>query len=368
MLFVDIYRVLLNSLYFLLKLFPTDNKKIVFISRQSNKISLDYRLMVNDIKKRYSDYKIIILTKRIEKRAWDVIVKNTIVIFKQMYNLATSKICVIDGYNISVSLLKHKKSLKIIQIWHSMGAIKKFGYQTLYTNKDKKIAKKFRMHKNYDYIISSSRIMNKYFKNAFNYDNKSFVNLSLPRVDYLINNHKKLKKEIYLKHSYLKKKKNILYVPTFRKNHNYQIDYLIKNVDFNKYNLIIKLHPCMKCVDYSQYDIKDYSAFQLLSIADYVITDYSAFSIESLILEKPTFIYAYDYDDYVKQNGVNINLKKEFEKYFFKDCNKLIDAITKKPYDLNIIKSLKKKYVKDYSGHATEKLVDFIIESGSIDE
>ena len=49
-----------------------------------------------------------------------------------MYYLATSKVCVLDGYCIPASILKHKKKLKIIQIWHASGAIKKFGYQILY--------------------------------------------------------------------------------------------------------------------------------------------------------------------------------------------------------------------------------------------
>jgi CDP-ribitol ribitolphosphotransferase len=56
-------------------------------------------------------------------------------VFKAMYYLATSKVCVTESYCVPISILKHKKELKVIQIWHSSGAVKKFGYQALNTKK-----------------------------------------------------------------------------------------------------------------------------------------------------------------------------------------------------------------------------------------
>ena len=104
----------------------------------------------------------------------------------QLYHLATSRVCIIDGYNIAVSVLNHKSELKIFQIWHSLGAIKKFGYQTLNTVKSKKTAKIFKMHNNYDYITCSSNDMIKYFSKSFNYERNNFVPIGLPRIDYLL--------------------------------------------------------------------------------------------------------------------------------------------------------------------------------------
>ena len=101
MLFIYICIGILNFIYFFIKLLPTNKDKIVFISRQSDKMTLDYRLIINDLKKRYPNYKVKVITRRIEKNYKDVFLKNTTLIFKQMYHLATSKICVIDGYNIA---------------------------------------------------------------------------------------------------------------------------------------------------------------------------------------------------------------------------------------------------------------------------
>ena len=45
------------------------------------------------------------------------------------------------------------------------------------------------MHKNYDYIISGSEAMTKYFMQAYGYPKNKFLNYGLPRMDYLLNNH-----------------------------------------------------------------------------------------------------------------------------------------------------------------------------------
>ena len=87
-----------------------------------------------------------------------------------MYHLATSKVCLVDTYIIPVSILKHKKDLKIIQLCHGIGNIKKFGYQTAKNKngKNNKLSKLLNMHYNYDYLISTSKETSNYYSEAFN--------------------------------------------------------------------------------------------------------------------------------------------------------------------------------------------------------
>lgn len=358
-------KIFLNVLYFFLKLLPTKNK-IIFISRQSNSPTLDFVMLKSEIEKK-CDYKIVMITKKMKKNTKDIL-KNSDIIFKEMYHLATSKVCITDGYNIPISVLKHKKKLKVFQLWHSLGAIKKFGYQSLNTDKKRKIAKIMNMHKNYDYIISGSQEMTNFFMKAFNYEESSFCSLGLPRIDYIVNktNLKNNKKSIYKVYPKLKNKKIILYVPTFRDNKNYKINELIDNVN-NNYALIVKVHPNMnvniKKKD-NVYTCDEFTSLELLSIADYIITDYSAIAIEASILEKPIYLYCYDYDEYSKYPGINTNLKKDLKGYFFTDSKKLFRKIEKQEYDINIIRAYKDKYVCDTTGNITSNLANFIIERG----
>jgi len=356
---------LLKFIYFFFKLFPIKNK-IVFISRQTNKPSLDFRMLKKEINNIDENIKIVFITKKMKKNIKDGM-KNLGNIFLQMYHLATSKVCVIDGYNITISALKHKKQLKVFQIWHSLGAIKKFGYQSLNTKKDKKIAKVLKMHKNYNYITCSSKNMIKYFSKSFNYSKEKFVPIGLPRIDYLLKYSKINRKKIYHKYPKFKNKKVILYAPTFRDNDNYKINELINTIDLKKYILIIKVHPNTNYkINYQKnvYTCNEFTSLQLLSIANYVITDYSGISLEAAVMEKPVYLYVYDLKEYSKNPGINIKLKEDLPNYVFENEKELYKKLSTENYDINVIKKYKEKYITNSNGTVTKNLANFIIERG----
>lgn len=367
-LFIYIYLFILRIIYFFFKLLKTKNKA-VFLSRQTNSPSLDFKMLEEEIRKIDKNIEIVYVTKRITKDKKSVL-KNFRIILKSMKHLATSKICITDGYNIAISNLNHKKDLKIFQIWHSLAAIKKFGYQSLNSNKDKKIAQVMNMHKNYDFVNCSSEEMKKYFSKAFNYDEKYLYPLGLPRIDYLISKEKIIKKQIYSKYPEFKKKKVILYAPTFRENNNYKIEELIKEVNFDKYILIIKTHPNMNInIDNKKvYTCDDFKALSLITVADYIITDYSAIMVEASTINKPVYLYTYDIDDYKNNPGLNIDLEKELKGCVFKDSKKLFNTLNKNKYDMKVLNDFKNKYVVSTKKDVTKNVAKFILEKGGMYE
>ena len=364
-----LFKIHLKIIYFFLKLFKTDNNKILFLSRQSDTKSIDFKLMEKDIKNRYSNKKLIILTKTLNRNNF---IKYYFHIYKQMYHIATSKVCLVDTYIIPISILKHKKNLKIIYLCHGIGNIKKFGYQTLKneSGKNEVVSKLMGMHKNYDYVISTSNETSKFYSKAFNMPISKIIPIGNPKIDYILNLNAKDK--ILKKYPDLKKKKVILYVSTFRTYEDNYLEKFIENANTDKYNIIMHIHPVTykyhKNIDrYIKsnkiYRCKEFSTQELLSIADIVITDYSSFVFESAILEKKTYLYVPDYDRYIKSNGLNVDIYKELDGYVYKDIKSLFKKIDKNDYDLNVIRNFKEKYVSNCEGNATKKLVDFIMEN-----
>lgn len=349
-------------IYFFLKFQKQKPNKIVFISRLSDKKTLDFELLEKELRTNGYD-NIVFLCKRIDSFNKDLLgnIKYTI---KCLNHLSTSKVCVTDSYTLAVSAVNHKKSLKIIQIWHSLGAIKKFGYQTLGTTsgRDTKTANVLQMHKNYDYIISGSKTMTKYFAEAFNYPVKSFLNYGLPRMDYLLENEQQLITKITEKYPILKEKKNILYAPTFRTTKDDQTHELINHIDFNKYNLIIKCHANQQLTIDNPNVLKceNFTALDLITICDYLITDYSGIAIEAAILNKKTFYYVYDYDKYQHNNGLNIDLYQEMPGCVFDNAEDLIKKLEKK-YDSKILQKYREKYIEVRDGTSTKKISKLII-------
>lgn len=365
-----LFKLNLKIVYFFLKLTPANSKKIVLMSRQTDSKSIDYKLIEEDIKKRYPEYKVVILTKKLKKDVKSLI-RYYFHIYRQMYNLATSRVCLVDTYIIPVSVLTHKRHLIIIQLCHGIGNIKKFGYQTLKkeSGKNETVSKIMKMHCNYDYLISTSEATSKYYAEAFNMSSHQMLNFGPPKIDYVLNIKSK-EKYVIDKYPNIKDKPVILYVSTFR---TYEDDYLkefVENAPLDDYNVIIHIHPVAyrlhpnidKVIkDKRIYRCKDIQTVDLLSVADYVVTDYSSFVFESAILEKPTYLYVSDYEKYVSKNGLNIDIFKELPKYVFKNSKDLFDSIKNKKYSKTVIRKFKEKYIENTSGDSTRRLVDFMI-------
>jgi CDP-ribitol ribitolphosphotransferase len=284
----------------------------------------------------------------------------------QMIDIATSKVIIVDGYNLPVSLLKHKKGTKIIQEWHALGAIKKFGYQSIgkVDGINPMVAKILKMHAGYDYVISGSDGMNKYFAEAFNVPEEKVIAIGTPIVDFLKKEDPKSKKALYKKYPELKNKINVLYSPTFRNDKKYNYDDIINNTDFNKVNLIITNHS--KVEDKANddrvisIDSKEFSTFDVLKICDYVITDYSALMIDAAIINKKILLYVYDYEKYDENNGVNLKLLEDFPKITSKEGKTIMNIINKDKYDKKSFEKFKKLYTPQTKKTCTEETMDLI--------
>lgn len=367
---ITILKFFANLIYCILKIFPTKNK-IVMITRQSNTPTLDFRLLKEEIENTDNSIMIETLCNKIESNALyraGVLykIKYILYILKIMYNLATSKVCIVDGYCIPVCILKHKKKLKIIQIWHASGAVKKFGYQILdkEAGSNSRIANLMCMHKNYDYIIAPSEATKKYFSEAFNTPEDKIVKLGLPRLEYISESKYSKSEEILKKYPKLKEKKNILYIPTFRKNNDFNaVEKILEyKIDENKYNLIISLHPLDTTPVPEKYLVdKKYSSYDLIKIADYIITDYSALSIEASVLNKPIFIFLPDIKEYKEETGLNINLKEELSTFTCENFGEIIDKIEKKEYNTKELEKYREKYIEINENKTTENLASFIL-------
>lgn len=304
----------LNLFYFFIKFLKTQ-QKITLISRLNNQNSIDFTVLIDFLKISLPNYKIVALNRKLDKNFKSKI-KYIPHMFIQMYHIATSRLIIIDSYCICISVLNHKKSLKTIQIWHAVGAFKKFGYSILDKEEGSEslLAKIMGMHKNYDYIIISSNYVKPYIQEAFNVnDDKLLVSL-LPRINYLQNYHNELKTKILSTYSLLNNsKKNILYAPTFRKDGTNFFKIVINNIDYSKYNLIIKQHSGKEKIYINgklKYSEESQFGIELLCVADHIITDYSAIMYETMILNKPLYFYVPDLENYEKKRGFYFNYKQ----------------------------------------------------------
>lgn len=355
----------MSFVYFFIKFFPIQKNKITMLSRQSNDINIDFKMLLDEFSNQDKNIKVKVLCKEVPKNIIGRI-KYCFFLIICLYHISTSKVCIIDGYSIPISCLKHKKDLKIIQIWHSLGAIKQFGKQVIGKKEgsQSEISKIMKIHQNYDYVLCASDATREFYKQGFGVDESKILKLGMPRIDYLLGKDEKINKKIenlYKDYPNLKEKKTILYVPTFRQGKSVHIYDLINSVNTDEYNLIIKLHPLDKTIVDSKYTINNkYSTFDLLKIADYVITDYSALSLETSILDnKQLYFYLYDIEDYKIDRGLNVNLRKEMPNYTFSNVDDIIKNIQEDNYNFEELKKFRDKYVQTVDTNNSKRIVEF---------
>lgn len=364
---IKILNFVLNILYCFLKVFPTRDEKIVFCSRQSNEPPLDFLMLKDYMSTSTDDIEFAMICCRMENS-----IRGHVSFFFQairsMYHLATSGICILDSYWPAVSMLKHKKSLKVIMLWHSIGKMKKSGYQSLgkRSGRNKDYAGALKMHRNYDYLIGGAPVWNKYYVEAFDIREEQILNYGLPRIDYLLKTRESNREKFFREYPSLEGKKIVLYAPTFRKNMKSRWEDILSASVYDDIVILIKNHPGQAVDERKQqrnvYYPDDWKAIDLLSVCDCLITDYSSISLEAAVLEKRTFFWTYDYDEYMENSGINIDLKREMSGNLSADIDRIMYMIENDIYDTEQQEQFIEKYLPDSMGESTEIISNFIMD------
>lgn len=363
LLLISILKLGLKVLYAPLKLLKTKNR-IVYLSRQSNEKSIDMTLLEKAIAEECPDTQQVFRLRTIPDGIGPKI-KYCLGIIGDMYFLATSKVALLDTYSITVSCLKHKKDLKVIQMWHASGALKKFGLQSIgkKDGRDESISKAMCMHKNYDYILAPSKATAGFYMEAFGYDAKVMKICSLPRVDEVLTDNGCVNR-FFRENPALADKKIIVYLPTFREGEADAVKELKKAFDegMDGYHLIISTHPLFSSVDREdRFSFNgSFSTYDLMKIADIIITDYSACAFDASVLMKPLYFYIPDYEEYKNERGINIDIKTEMQSASFENASDMLSAIKNDEYDYNSLFAFKSKYMENTNSNNAQILAKFV--------
>ena len=350
---INIGRVILQLIFDVHTIAPVKNR-ITIISRQSNTPSLDIRMLTERLQKELLEYEVTVLCRKLDNKVsyvWHMITT-------QMHSVATSRAVVLDSYCILISFLRQRSDLKVLQMWHALGAYKKFGKSILgqAEGSSQQIADIMNMHRGYDAILASSEAGVQGFKEAFGYDEDYFRIIPLPRTDLLRDPVYKEKKRAEILSAYpeLAGKEIILYAPTLRKGsaaelqeEKDRIDEFIRLVDKDRYSIILSGHPVVshRVTINGETPVKGYTSMELLTTADHFVTDYSAMLYEAAVMGVRTYIYAYDLDNYIDRRGFYLNPYTDLPSYPHRDPHEVIREIGYDKYDFNKLRDFAERNV-----------------------
>ena len=332
--------------------------QIAFISLESNQLESDLELIYQELKKE-NKYSLKMVLINYNKKS---LINNFLYMLnciKQIYVINTSKVVLITDNNYVISNFK-RPGVKVIQVWHATGAIKKFGNA---------IKREYPI-KNYDYVIANSDYWKQPYQEAFNVSEQGVIITGMPRVDHLVDPYylTQAKARMYSRYPILKGKKVILYAPTFRGN----IYQGFKTVDFDaqavlnalgeEYVIIFKFHPLLLKTTLSDdsrvINMNHENTHDLFAVCDVLISDFSSIIFDYSLLNKPMCFFVPDLDEYIETLGCFVDYRRVMPGAICYNETQVIAALQgNKKYD---IKAFRDMFFKYQDGHNTQRIVMFI--------
>lgn len=376
---VSIYLIHVKIWFSFFKLFPT-KKKTVLVSSFGDNIYFVWKEVLEK-----TDDDVVILKIPGSKGNFIPNPRTKVIHFDMMrmplsfilgvYHLATSRFIFIDNYFGFLSATPFKKGVTCVQLWHANGAIKQFGLKDPSIQfRTERAYKRFRkVYSRFHRIVVGSDEMAEIFKQAFHVEDNIILKTGIPRTDIFFNNEQinKLKDKLFNKYPMIKKKKVILYTPTFRdqqlRRHSIKLNIkkLYEELK-DDYVFMLRLHPAIMKKYENNYpdfivDVSDYpDANHLLFVTDILISDYSSIPFEYALLEKPMIFYPYDLDEYKVSRGFWKNYEEMVPGPIAKNTDELINLIKEEQVDLSHIKEFSKKWNKYNDGFASERLINYL--------
>lgn len=181
----------------------------------------------------------------------------------------------------------------------------------------------------------------------------------------------------------LEDKEVFIYMPTWRGKNSYGamkttavreiLEEFDKNLNDNQC-MFVNLHPNVgENIDYSDFKHIDsfpteVAKYEFINCSDALITDYSSIFFDYSITKKPIVLFMYDYDDYMEDRGMYIDVKSLPFKQIY-NIEEMCDSFKDSKiltYRYDDAKDYFDKYTSYDSIDATEKLVDYVFDGKDV--
>lgn len=366
--------------YYLCRLLPVKKKRVLCIMTHDDGESSNVSLAVKALKELSVGYTFAYITKKetLEVKGLGSIKPLLSFFFTKPYQLSRAQTILMDNVFLPFAYLSRRRGVKVIQLWHGTGTIKKFG-QDVNTGRLKELERK--ANRNITHLIVNSEETKKLYAKTFGIDEDRVYPIGLPKTDEVIRRiqeEEKLglnrdKEAVYRRYAIPDHAKLVLYAPTFRDQQLDGADTLNQLFELKKglpenYYLGLKLHPYIaeacegirlpQGVCQMSFDTDTNS---LLMASDILITDYSSIIFEFCLTGRPMLFYAYDLKEFSNHGR---GFYYEYESYVpgpvVATAEEAAAVIRENRFDADDITHFKDRNYLYPDGKATERLLQII--------
>jgi CDP-glycerol glycerophosphotransferase (TagB/SpsB family) len=326
--------------------------KVTLLTRQSSNAPSDFLLLRDAIVRADPTVKVQMIARMVPP---GIIRKfgYALHLLVEMYHASTSRVLVVDGYSIIASATPRSDGLVVVQLWHALGSLKKFGLSIVGQRggRDPRLARAMRMHAGYDIVIASAERCREPFADAFGVDVSKVVVAPLPRVDRLRDpaHRAKVRKRFDYLYPDLVGKKVALFAPTFRtEGRMAAVDplELTRAMADAGFTMVTKLHPLVPVPTESGLrTAPGISTQDMLLVSDIFITDYSSAVFEAAVAEVPSYLIAPDLDEYAQRRDFYIAYPDDLGLPMASSLDELVEMVRDGVADAATMATVRREFI-----------------------
>lgn len=237
------------------------------------------------------------------------------------YLLRTSSLFVVDNAYLPVHVAPHRAGTIVVQVWHAVGALKRFGVDTAagLTEPERSF-----LHRHYDYVVCSGEASREPYAAALRTPVERVLPLGAPRTDLFFDAAALAAARARVLDAYpaLREGRVVLYAPTFRgrgraKRPAPGFDPVAVRAGLPAgHVLALKSHPNLDpaLVGAAGFDVVLDPAIEINDVfaaTDVLVTDYSSSIFEWALLERPLVLLTEDLAEYERDPGLYLDARTE---------------------------------------------------------
>jgi len=284
------------------------------------------------------------------------------------YLLRTSSLFVVDNAYLPVHVAPHRRGTTVVQVWHAVGALKRFGADT--TTGLTEPERSF-LHHFYDYVVCAGEACREPYAAALRTPVERVLPLGVARTDFFFDEAAmgSARERVLATYPRLREGRVVLFAPTFRgrgraKHAGPGFDAVALRAALPAdYVLALKTHPNLDASGMSTagFDVVLDPALQIneaFTAVDVLVTDYSSSIFEWALLRRPLVILTEDLEEYEQDPGLYLDARTDLIGTLLADPSGLAGAITEARVDEPAWAAFVARRIEACDGAASARFVE----------
>ena len=286
-----------------------------------------------------------------------------------MVLLRTSRWFIVDNAYLPIHLLPHRRGTTVVQVWHAVGALKRFGWDTSQPLGDPE--RRF-LHRYYDWVVCSAERSRRPYAAAFRIRPERVLPLGTPRVDAFADPAAvaAARERIAERYPVLAGGRRVVLVaPTFRgrgvaKRAGISFDGVALRAALpDDHLLVLKTHPNLDPAATADagFDLvidRQVDLNEVLVAADVLVTDYSSSIFEWALLRRPLVLFIPDLEAYEADPGMYLDYGTEMIGSPVVDTAGVAEAVQRAGVDEAAWTAFIETHLGTVDGRASDRFVE----------